>query len=457
MPTSTSCPSCGHQMGLPGSIVGTVTCTACGKAFEVTPYSSGARSSSTKTALSSKTSVASTEMEIAAVPAAAPRGDGRPAGRRREAPPRPPGSRPELLDRLPRPFITSPPMIAGAGVFVLLYGLVMIPVVSAYKNRPDPEPPPPLAFHTTPVPTPPIPEPSKEPADAKKAATDADKKDGPKPDPSKSHAADSEKDPKSKENRPKKDEPPKPAPEAPNTTVAMRTSTPKPAALIPVAEGPKPEAWGVLLGFPGDCKFELEGQGLKIDIPGKLHILSPDPKMNRAPRLLTDAGGDFTAQVQIVGKIAPGKDPLDIPIQGEPPKEKAKIPRLPFTFQGAGLLLFQDEKNFMRLERTSSFDLMLGKGFHQVLFEVYRDGMSPGPLVLKARETEAMTLKIEKKGSMLKCSYSPDNGTTWLDVKRMENVTLPKSIKIGVSASNASTKPFERGSRISTSARRSNK
>src|SRR5437667_7715593 len=113
----TTCPSCGLSFALPReSPGGKVTCpnAACGKTFE-------ARGPAERALFVSGATVASAT---------------RPG-------PRPPGARPELLDQLPRSFVTTPPMITVGGVFVLLYGLVLFGIVSAYRNRPEPPPPAP--------------------------------------------------------------------------------------------------------------------------------------------------------------------------------------------------------------------------------------------------------------------------------------------------------------------------
>ena len=78
--------------------------------------------------------------------------------------------------------------------------------------------------------------------------------------------------------------------------------------------------------------------------------------MNNAPQLLTEAGGNFTLFVKVVGRIQPGIVPLDLPIpESEKPKEKEESGAgFPITFQGAGLLVWQDPINYIRLERSAN-------------------------------------------------------------------------------------------------------
>ena len=47
---------------------------------------------------------------------------------------------------------------------------------------------------------------------------------------------------------------------------------------------------------------------------------------------------------------------------------------LAFTFQGAGLVLYQDKDNFVRLERTAGVAVENLTSIHKVLFEVVKDG-----------------------------------------------------------------------------------
>lgn len=330
------------------------------------------------------------------------------------AKPKASGARPELLDRLPTNFLLSPPMIAVGGVGVLLYGMVLFAVVSARRNMPEPEPEPrpsnnvayapvaPVSSEEPPKPVENKPTPSSTPAPVTAEA----KSTGPLV----------------------KGDSPKPAPETPKTTVAVVTPKPVVPASTP-APVPAPteekggSTWGPLSGDPGDSQFRIEGSALIITIPGTLHFLSPDLGTKNAPKLLTEVRGDFTAQVSVIGRILPGTDPL---------------PNFPFTYQGAGLLVWQDENNYIRLERSSIYSAERRR-LHQVLFELVRDGKVVTDTLRDARESD-LTLKIERRGSEFRCSYSPD-GKTWLEVKR-QNVTFPAAVRVGVSAANASIKPF---------------
>ena len=328
-----------------------------------------------------------------------------------------PGARPELLDRLPPSLITSPPIWAVGGVFVLLYGIVLFAVVSdrRHKAEADAKAAREALAAVVKTPTHAILPPVPEPTTPSKAS---EKKRSPKP---ASPVASNSAEPSPKTT---------PKPSRSRSTAKTRKARPStPVAAEPVKPIPvrvsKLEAWGVLSGYSGDCGFQVEDAVFTIDIPGTLHVLSPELKVRNSPKLLTEARGDFTAEVKVLGRILPGTQPL---------------PKLPFTYQGAGLLIWEDENNYLRLERCSSFFTQEKKRLHQVMIELCRDGRTIPALARDVREAD-LTLRMDRRGSEVRCSYSPDDGKTWLEIKR-QTVPFPAAVKVGVSASSASPKPF---------------
>lgn len=450
MATSTTCPACGHQQPAHGSSVGPVICASCGQTYEPSAAPPTSRSSATKTAITSN----STAVSPSATPSSASISQvSRPPSIVKPAT-RPPGSPPELLDRLPKPFLTSPPMIAVGSVFVMLYGMVALGVVTNLNNRPDPEP---LAA-ATPAFAPIGPAQSKLAEDAKKTSDTAPKPSD--PDKAKPREEKPRDDKDNNERSGKTSSPggdskkPEPRGKAPDMALA-RVDKPAPA-LVPVKpEGPKPVNWGVLRGLPGDSSFRVDDAGMSVEIPGTLHILSPDPKLNNAPQLLTDAGGNFTATVKVVGRIQPGIVPLDLPIpEAEKPKEASQVPKFPITFQGAGLLVWQDPINYIRLERSANYFIANGRRTPFVLLEYYQNGQ-PGGKEVPAKDKESvtkdgksqereidLTLRIIRIGAEFRCSYSPDDGKTWLEVKRFQAPGFPPVVKVGISATNVAAKSF---------------
>lgn len=379
MATITTCPSCGQKLPAPGPGGSAVSCPnpAC-KA----PLTATARAATAPAALAA----------------------GRPLVRAN-------GARPELLDRLPTSIWVSPPMFLIGGVVALLYGLVLFGVVSSARKarleelarKPEHE-----AVAYPPV----VSSADRNPGNAESApvAPDAAKKgETPRTEPIHTEVALAK---------------PAPAP-APAVAAAPAPTPVRPPVPPPPPPEPRVENWGPLtvFGSTGDCHIRTDGPKLLMDIPGSLHVLSPQLQHMNAPRMLTPARGDFTATVTVGGKILPGTVPLA---------------DIPFTFQGAGLLAWQDEKNYLRLERASAYDTIERKRLHMVLLEYCRDGRT---INVSREATDAkLTLKFERHGSELRCSYNPD-GKNWIEVKR-QNIGFPNEVRVGISASNASPKPY---------------
>jgi regulation of enolase protein 1 (concanavalin A-like superfamily) len=319
-----------------------------------------------------------------------------------------------LLDRISPSFLTSPPMIAVGGIMALLYGIVLFAwVTDSKKKRLEAEaaPPPETVVVALPTVTP-VPPVATTPDHVSKAIVPP---------------------------RPTPKEAPKAAPQPP--IAVARNETPKAASPVPspeprkVAANPPPrpvpppppaiESWRGLSGSPGDCQFRIDGPLLTVTVPASLHLPNPEVGKRNSPHLLTDVTGDFVAQVKVAGQVRTGTQPL---------------PDFPFPpFQGAGLLLWQDENNYLRLERTSIYSPE-GRRLHQVMLELCRDGKTlPG--VFRDARDEDIILKFDRRGSEVRCSYSPDGGRSWPEIKR-QMVTFPAGVKVGVSVSNASPRPF---------------
>ena len=104
------------------------------------------------------------------------------------------------------------------------------------------------------------------------------------------------------------------------------------------AQRPKTvRGWGTLIDLDNDCAVREEAGKLMITIPGGTHDLNMELGGMNAPRVLREVDGDFTVQVKVSGGFDPGN-------------EAAKSGTAPFN--SAGLLLWQDEKNYLRLERN---------------------------------------------------------------------------------------------------------
>jgi regulation of enolase protein 1 (concanavalin A-like superfamily) len=179
--------------------------------------------------------------------------------------------------------------------------------------------------------------------------------------------------------------------------------------------------WGDVSDPDKDCEIKMDGRRLRISVPGTWHDLSVEKRKINAPRVLQDVEGDFIVQVLISGTVHPGPNSTS---QGLP-------------FNGAGLLVWQDENNYARLERAG---IMQGTQFvPYALFETRskgRLGVSPS-FKIPDRDTY---LRLERRGSKILAAVGPD-GIVWQALQPL-SLELSNKLKVGVAAVNTSTDPF---------------
>jgi S1-C subfamily serine protease len=196
---------------------------------------------------------------------------------------------------------------------------------------------------------------------------------------------------------------------------------------------------GPLVDPSKDCRLDKDDSNFKvrIEVPGKLHTLSPElvTRTNRpvhnAPMTLTDVEGDFAVIVEVTGEINPGPTP---------PKDR-QVRTLPFTVQSAGLIVYQDKDNFLRLERAGSIITQNLRPLHRLIIEGVKDGkQAMKPIYVDVPEGDTFLILIRRKGR-LQCLYSPDGGRSGLRFPTFA-FSLPPKVKVGLSASNISAQPF---------------
>jgi regulation of enolase protein 1 (concanavalin A-like superfamily) len=188
------------------------------------------------------------------------------------------------------------------------------------------------------------------------------------------------------------------------------------------------KGWGVVTDPDGDCKFQTKKSKLIITLPGTLHDLNPRNNKINAPLVLQEVEGNFSVQVKISGDFQPG--------------EKSTAPNSP-PFNGAGLLLWQDEKNYLRLERNLWFASDGKYTCHPPLFEQCQNGEYTNHNPATTTEPffkHSTYLRFERRGDKVIAALSHD-GKTWPIVKE---IIAPYSaqVKVGVDAINTSAKPF---------------
>jgi regulation of enolase protein 1 (concanavalin A-like superfamily) len=171
-----------------------------------------------------------------------------------------------------------------------------------------------------------------------------------------------------------------------------------------------------------DCQFRLDGSRLTIGVPPKNYDLNAEAGGMSAPRVLRDIEGDFIAQVKISGKLMPAGD---------------RTTKQYYPYHGAGLLLWQDQRNYVRLERAA---INREDGVaHYVNFELRKYGERFGSPSAEIPDQD-FYLRVERRGGRVGGAISPD-GASWHYLNPLP-FTFSQRIKLGVAAINTSTERF---------------
>jgi S1-C subfamily serine protease/regulation of enolase protein 1 (concanavalin A-like superfamily) len=196
---------------------------------------------------------------------------------------------------------------------------------------------------------------------------------------------------------------------------------------------------GALIDPDEDCQLKKDpSEGtITITVPGKkVHTLSPEitvkknQPLHNAPMTLAEVKGDFAALVKVTGTMNPGSELIKGPRNQE----------IPITFQGAGLIVYEDKNNFLRLERSTGTagDPTL---VHRLLVEVVRDGkQAMRPYYIDVPEGDMMLILIRSNGR-IRCMFSP-NMESLISFKEFA-FDFPETVKVGLLAANISRKQLE--------------
>ena len=178
--------------------------------------------------------------------------------------------------------------------------------------------------------------------------------------------------------------------------------------------------WGTWVDPDGDCEVRQEKEALLITVPSTTHDLWPEnPEAKQranAPRVLRDVDGDFAAEVHVSGTVLGGE-----------------------FFRSGALLVWQDERNFVRFERAGSFRGKTPR--HYCWLHVFKDGKRVVNLQKEPIKDADTILRLVRKGDQLAASFSQDGGRTFTELP-LQDLTLAPQSKAGVAALNASKAPF---------------
>lgn len=188
-----------------------------------------------------------------------------------------------------------------------------------------------------------------------------------------------------------------------------------PAALALAFQAAAIPGWGDPLDPSRDSQIRAEGKTLAITLPSAPRPFTaelPASQNQIAPTVLRDVEGNFSAQVKVAGSAA-----------------------------HAGLLVWQDERNFVILARSkapNSDKLAL-------TFDYWKDGQkqSPPAQAVNAKlDGDATTLRLTRRMDKLRAEVSTD-GETWTDAGTLF-IRLPSRMRLGVIATgNGGTATFE--------------
>jgi Protein of unknown function (DUF1349) len=135
-------------------------------------------------------------------------------------------------------------------------------------------------------------------------------------------------------------------------------------------------------------------------------------------------------QVRVSGDFEPGEQST---LRGSAP------------FLGAGLLVWQDDSNFLRLERNAFRVAHVPEPVcYPPLLEYYQDGryVETNPPTDRASffQGPATSLRLRRRGETMAAAYSHD-GKEWSPVKEIQ-VQLPRKVWVGVAVTTTATRPF---------------
>ena len=189
-------------------------------------------------------------------------------------------------------------------------------------------------------------------------------------------------------------------------------------------KGKRVTFWGEVIDPDGDCDVKLQGGEVVCDVPGTLHDLNIDISVTNAPRVVRAIDGDFVATVRVAGSFKPG------PVRTGP----KSVP-----FNGAGLVVWLDSGNYIRLERGAMYrsNRVVGLAVFESREQGSRaavhnkGGLDPG---------QDLWLRLERRGKSLSGSFSSD-GKAWDELEPME-LDWPSRLHVGLDAINSCGDPM---------------
>ncbi len=180
------------------------------------------------------------------------------------------------------------------------------------------------------------------------------------------------------------------------------------------------EGWGDAEDPTGATRIELKDGVLSITTPAILVDNYPQGAFN-APRVMQEVSGDFTAEVTVLH--------LD---EAKPDSVFKWIGNFP-AYHAATLLIRLDDKNCIRLEQASMHrESILSNLCNLQMW----DNTAPTKFESVPIEDTATILRVERKGAVLRSSFSQDDGKTWTKMGDCKLNALAGKVSVGVSMTN---------------------
>lgn len=187
--------------------------------------------------------------------------------------------------------------------------------------------------------------------------------------------------------------------------------------------------WGHFYDPDDDCTLDVDKDTneISLTVPGTAHDLSIENNQMNAPVVLQTVSGDWDFVVKVAGEWKPGA-----------PTVAGRA-----GYQGAGIVLMQDARNYIRLEHGAFTNQAQGDMTHYANFEVRLNGQ-----LMRLGQTTDFPLPagkdiwfaLERRGNQVRGSASLD-GKNWGTLGIKPFVENPQCF-IGVVAINASQTEF---------------
>lgn len=185
--------------------------------------------------------------------------------------------------------------------------------------------------------------------------------------------------------------------------------------------------WGEVINPDGDCKVTNADGKLTIEVPGSDHVIRVDRHKMNAPRIMQEVTGEFDLEAKVSVDFAAGAKSV---VAGRR------------AYQDAGLLVWQDDKNNLKLSRAH-FDAK-GKPLDFFSLEFYHDGqrgMVPFPeSATPLLQAKAVYLRLQIRSAGTTAGVSSD-GNKWITMS-LPGGDLPEKMHAGVLAENNTSSPF---------------